>query len=74
VELAHNELITKIIPNANAQQQSDINGVDKSGGTGRNDDEDENNRRIQDCLLQVYLDFPISAKRSFAGSMGKGMD
>jgi hypothetical protein len=82
VELACNELITKIIPNANAQKQSDVNGVDKSGGTGRNDDEDEdeNNRRIQDCLLQVYLDFPISismtwpAKRSFAGSMGKGMD
>jgi hypothetical protein len=59
VELARNELITKIIPNVSAQKQSDVNGVDESGG--HDDDEDENkNRQIQDCLLQVYLDFPIS--------------
>jgi hypothetical protein len=51
VELARNELITNIIPNANAQRnQSDID----------NEEENESNRQIQDCLLQVYLDCPVS--------------
>jgi hypothetical protein len=44
VELACNELITKIIPNASAST----------------DDENENDKQIQDCLLQVYLKYPIS--------------
>jgi hypothetical protein len=63
VELARNELITKIIPNANAQKQSDVNGV----GNGvvpaeaiEDENENANNRPIQDCLIQLYLDFPIS--------------
>jgi hypothetical protein len=51
VELARNELITNIIPNANAQRnQSDVD----------NEDENGSNRQIQDCLLQVYLDCPVS--------------
>ena len=51
MELAHNELITNFIPNANAQRnQSDVD----------NDNENESNRQIQDCLLQVYLDCPVS--------------
>ena len=62
VDLAQNELITKIIPNANAP--SVINGVDEYASTDCDDkeDENENNRQqqIQNCLLQVYLDFPIS--------------
>jgi hypothetical protein len=62
VELARNELITNIIPNANAQNQSDVNGVDECASADCHDkeEENENNRRIQDCLLQVYLDFPVS--------------
>ena len=44
VELAQNELITKIIPNASASI----------------DDENENDKQIQDSLLQVYLECPIS--------------
>jgi hypothetical protein len=62
VELACNELITKIIPKANAQMPSVINGVNESTSTDCDykDDENENNRQIQDCLLQVYLHFPIS--------------
>ena len=38
VELAHNELITKIIPNANTQL---VDGVNKSASTN---DENENNK------------------------------
>ena len=38
------ELITKIIPNASASI----------------DDENENDKQIQDSLLQVYLEYPIS--------------
>jgi hypothetical protein len=45
VELAHNELITKIIPNANAQLEDDQNEM--------------NNRQIQDSIIQVYLELPI---------------
>jgi hypothetical protein len=60
VELARNELITKIIPNANAPSVS-INGVDECTSTDCDDKDDENetNTQIQNCLLQVYLDFPI---------------
>ena len=64
VELAWDELITKIIPDVNAQkQQEDLNRVNNVGNSGSTDEEEdgnEDNRRVQDCLLQVYLDCPIS--------------
>jgi hypothetical protein len=64
VELAWNELITKIIPEVNAQkQQEDLDRVNDGGNSGGNDEEDgrnEDNTRVQDCLLQDYLDYPIS--------------
>jgi hypothetical protein len=57
VELACSELITNIIPNANAQRnQSDVD----------NEDENESNTQIQDCLLQVYLDCPVSISNTMA--------
>jgi hypothetical protein len=55
VELAHNELFTMILPNALAQQnQSFEDGVDHEEGS-RTDGGQKN-----DCLLQIYTDFPIS--------------
>jgi hypothetical protein len=50
VELACNELITNIIPHANAQRNH--RDVD-------NEDENERNTQIQDYPLQVYLDCPV---------------
>jgi hypothetical protein len=65
VELARNELITKIIPEVNAQkQQEDLDRVNDGGNSGGNDEEEdernEDNTRVQDSILQDYLDSPIS--------------
>jgi hypothetical protein len=61
VELAQNELLTKIIPNAIAQKPSDISGVDDDGVDNEGGSNDENNTsQIHDCILQYYTDFPIS--------------
>ena len=56
VELAHNELLTKILPNALAQQNQGVEvGVDHEEEGPSND-----GGRKNDCLLQIYTDFPIS--------------
>jgi hypothetical protein len=61
VELAQNELLTTIIPNAIAQKPSDISGVDDDGVDDEGGSNDENNTsQIHDCILQYYTDFPIS--------------
>jgi hypothetical protein len=57
VELAHNELFTMILPNALAQQnQSFEDGVDHEEGSRT----DAGGGQKNDCLLQIYTDFPIS--------------
>jgi hypothetical protein len=44
VELAWNELITKIIPDVNAQkQQEDLNRVNDGGNSGGTDEEEDGN-------------------------------
>ena len=66
IELARNELITKILPKAFEASSvvTDEDGVDEESSMDNGEEKGTGNKsrvqRIKDCLLNVHMEFPIS--------------